>query len=494
MWTKEGLQSLVKARLADKLLVVAANREPYVHNLEEGEVRCQKPASGLVTALDPVMQACSSALWVAHGSGSADRQTADDKGRLLVPPEDPKYTLKRVWLTKEEVDGFYFGFSNEALWPLSHIVYARPMFKEEDWQQYVRVNRLFAQAILEEIGDRQAYVWIQDYHFCLMAKYIKEVRSDITCGLFWHIPWPNPEAFRINPHKVEILEGLLANDLLGFHIRYHCDNFLATVDLELEARVDRERSAVVRRGHETRVHPFPISVDFETISSEAQQPKVGSAIAELRESFCPAGVESALVGLDRLDYTKGIPERILAVGRLLEKHPEYIGKIVLLQIGEVSRIHIPRYQELNEEINRLVEEINWKYSRDAWSPIVLVRKHFTQEEIWALYRMADVCVVSSLHDGMNLVAKEFVSARTDLGGVLVLSRFTGAARELRDSLLVNPYDLEQMADSFHQALTMPADEKMRRMERMREVVKNQNIYRWAGSFLAELAHFPLEEM
>lgn len=485
LWTATSLHDLVRQKLGDARLVVVANREPYSHVFSGSEVQCERPASGMVSALDPVLRACSG-LWVAHGSGSADRLAVDRYDCVAVPPDNPQYTLKRVWLTKEEEAGYYYGFANDALWPLCHVVFARPRFRLSDWEAYVQVNAKFAHAILNEIPDKPAVVWIQDYHFALLPRLLKEARPDLLIAQFWHIPWPNPEAFRICPWKQEILWGLLANDLFGFHIRYHCDNFLATVDRELEVRVDRERSSVFHHnGVETLIRPFPISTDFDGLSLQVTGVEVRREAQRLQERYA-LHRRRLCVGVDRIDYTKGIPERLHALDRLLTKYPPYRRQVVFLQAGPESRMRISRYQELNDEVARLIEEINGRHGTEDWTPIILLREHLSLPRVLALYALAEVCIVSSLHDGMNLVAKEYVAARADGTGVLVLSRFTGAARELQQALLINPYATEEFADTLASALEMDLDERRARMEALRATVTSNNIYRWAGKVLSTL--------
>lgn len=492
MWTKQGLQQLIKEEMSDYLFVVVSNRQPYVHVFKKGKIECQRGAGGVITALDPVMQACDG-IWVAYGNGEADRKVTDDKGRIRVPPQAPSYTLKRVWLTKEEVDGHYYGYSNQALWPLCHMVFQRPVFKKEDWNYYVEVNKKFADAVLHEVGNRKAFIWIQDYHLTLLPKFLREAAgSRLIIAHFWHIPWPNHEAFRICPQRQQILEGLLSNDLLGFHIRYHCDNFLEVVDREIESKINRERFSVIRKKHETLIRPYPISVDFEGINKFSSSAEVKAAAEELRQEYSLSGYK-VLLGLDRLDYTKGIPERLLAIDSLLEKHPELKEKVVFLQMGEISRIHIPKYKDFNDEINALVEQINWRHSTEGWKPITLVRRHLSFTELVAFYRLGDLCIVSSLHDGMNLVAKEFLSSRSDETGMLVLSQFTGAARELIDAVLINPYDRHQFSEAIFQALNFSKKEVKKRMGKLRSVVRQDNIYRWAGKILSELLKFEFKE-
>jgi trehalose 6-phosphate synthase len=478
------LQELVGVKLSDLPLVVVSNREPYVHTYIGDKVHCQVPVSGLTMAVDPVMRACGGT-WVAHGSGSADLDVCDDNGRVMVPPQDPSYTLRRVWLSREEQEGYYLGFSNEGMWPLCHMVFNRPTFDTLHWNMYKKVNQRFAEVVLEEVGDRSAFVFIQDYHFTLLPRLLKERNPHIITAQFWHIPWPNPEVFGVCPWQEEILEGLLGNDLLGFHIRYHCDNFMGTVDKALECRIDYENSAITRSNKMTLVRPFPISVDFDQISQEAESEELQQEIERIRRYW---GLTSEIVGLgiDRVDYTKGIPERLRALDRFLTKHPRYRGRLVFFQIGEPSRIHIRRYKELNSEVEDLVEEINWKYGNRDWRPVIRLREHNSPFTLAAFRRLAHFCIVSSLHDGMNLVAKEFVASKANREGVLILSRFTGAARELTDALLVNPYSTDEMADAIKRAIEMPRAEKVRRMTRMREVVADNSIYRWAGDIISTL--------
>lgn len=485
MVSKTDLRKVIRKVIGNRLLILASNREPYIHIYKEGKVTYIRPVGGAVTALDPIMRACGG-IWVASGTGAADKKVVDSKSEVGVPPEEPQYTLKRIWLSKEEENGYYYGFSNKAIWPLCHMAYTRPVFDDSDWKYYKKVNEKFADVILKVVGKKKVFVWIQDYHLALLAKFLKEKNPTIKTAHFWHIPWPNSEAFTICPRKKEILEGLLANDLLGFHILYFCRNFLDTVNLELEARVDYERTSVIYGGHETLVRGFPISVDFDEISKLSDSKKVQTEVSRLKEEFKLGKIEFIIIGLDRIDYTKGILEKIKAIDRFLEKYPQYKERIVFIQKGALSRIHIDAYKDLNDQINDRVEEINWKYSTEGWAPIVLVRRHFSREEITAFYRLADVCLVSPLHDGMNLVAKEYIAARSDLGGAVMLSQFTGAARELKDVIQVNPYDLDNFADRIKEVIEMKSEERRLKMENLRKVVAENNIYKWAVKFISEL--------
>ncbi len=489
VWTRDRLRAHVVDCLRGGQLLVVSNREPYMHELREGKPQLIMPAGGLVTALDPVLQACGG-VWIAHGSGEADRQMADAQGRLAVPPDDPTYTLRRVWLTREEEQGYYYGFANEGLWPLCHLAHERPIFRASDWEHYVRANRRFAEAALEEAGSDPAVVLVQDYQMALAPRFLKEARPDLAVGIFWHIPWPNPEAFRICPWGPDLLRGLLGADLIGFHLQQHCNNFLDTVDRMIEARLDWDHFAVGLQGHASRVRPFPISVESWAERHVLTGAELERQIADLQERYELGNLRVA-VGVDRIDYTKGLTERFRAVARFLERCPQYRGKFTFVQLGAPSRTHIPRYRNYINELEALADDINWRFQTDNWKPIRFLIGHHDGATVHAFLRMAEIGIVSSLHDGMNLVAKEFVAAKPDLDGVLILSEFAGAARELADALIINPYDTEQFAEAIRQALEMAPDEREARMSRMRRQVEENNIYRWAANFLADLTAVPI---
>ncbi|HTQ62695.1 MAG TPA: trehalose-6-phosphate synthase [Candidatus Solibacter sp.] len=494
LWTAERLRVSLRSKLRDKPLFVVSNREPcmHVHNEKDHSIGYLVPASGLVTALQPVLIACDGT-WIAHGSGSADREVVDERDRLRVPPDHPSYTLRRVWLTPEEEKGYYEGFSNEGLWPLCHIAHTRPTFRPEDWLRYQQVNRRFADAVLEEMeGTDSPILLAQDYHFALLPRMVKEARPDARVAIFWHIPWPNAEVFGICPWQRDLLDGLLGADLIGFHVQAHCNNFLETVDRGVEALTEWDRFAVNRQGHVTRVRPYPISVDF---SSPAPALPAGSSVGRERaEIFAQLGVEASLlgVGVDRVDYTKGIIERFRGIELFLEQHPAYLRRFTFVQIGAPSRTDIDRYRRFLEEVSTEADRINARFQAGHWKPIVFLKKHHSHEEISRYYRAATVCLVTSLHDGMNLVAKEFVASRDDERGVLILSTFAGAAHELSDALLVNPYDVEQVADAIQRAIEMPEDQQSMRMQRMRQIVREHNIYRWAASLLSDLTEIRID--
>jgi trehalose-6-phosphate synthase len=486
IWSAPRLKEETKRLFGDAKFCVIANREPYIHNRVGDKIEVQLPSSGLVTAVEPILRACSG-LWIGHGSGTADREMSDRSGKLLVPPERPEYALKRLWLTEEEEKGYYYGFSNEGLWPLCHIAHTRPIFRKEDWEQYQKVNLKFAEAFDQEMKRSQGIALIQDYHFALVPGMLRQMRPDTVSSLFWHIPWPNPESIAICPWKNQIMKGMLGADLIGFHTQFHCNNFLDSVDRFLEARVDRENFSVTIQGHTCFVKPFPISIEWPP-RNEVRPEEISGIREELLKEL---GLSESLlvgVGVDRLDYTKGIVERFLAIERLLEKYPQYIGKFVFIQIGAPSRTQIKRYQDFNSEVMEITNRINTRYGNAEYKPLHLRMHHHDAHEVFRFYRSSNLCYVSSLHDGMNLVAKEFIASRSDEQGVLVLSSFTGASKELFDALIVNPYDIEENADAIHAALTMSADEQRVRMHRLRNVVSTNNVFNWAAQFLNEVNH------
>jgi trehalose-6-phosphate synthase/GAF domain-containing protein len=492
-WTAERLRVSLQTKLKGDALFVVSNREPYMHVFDEKDhsVRVLVPASGLVTALEPVLQACQGT-WIANGSGNADREVVDEHDRLRVPPHHPTYTLRRVWLSEEEDRGYYEGFSNEGLWPLCHIAHTRPLFRPGDWMYYQRINRRFADTALAEMeGTQSPLLFVQDYHFALLPRMVKDARPDARVAVFWHIPWPNAEAFGICPWQRELIDGLLGADLIGFHIQTHCNNFLQTVDRAVEALTDWDRFEVSRKGHITRVRPYPISVAFPQETGAQVIRITGEGRAAL---FSELGIEASLlgVGVDRVDYTKGIVERFRAIERFLDLYPIYQRRFTFVELGAPSRTDIPRYQQFLDEVTAEADRINARFQAGRWKPIVLLKRHHSHEEIDRYFRAASVCMVTSLHDGMNLVAKEFVVSRDDNRGALVLSTFAGASRELSDALLVNPYDVDQVANAIYQALEFSEEEQAVRMSRMRKVVYERNVYRWAASLLSDLTEIRVD--
>ena len=485
-WTPERLKQALSRHLRGEKVIVVANREPYIHERgPNGAITVVHPASGLVTAVEPVMRACSG-VWIAHGSGSADREAADENSRVRVPPNEESYTIRRVWLSPEEEKGYYYGFANEGLWPLCHIAHARPIFRSDDWKYYREVNQKFADAVCTEVDSEDPIILVQDYHFALAPRLIRERLPRATVITFWHIPWPNSELFGICPWRHELLDGILGSSIFGLHTQFHCNNFLDSVDRFLEARIDREQNAVVQLGRATLVRPYPISLEWP-VRWLKDLPPVEQCRAGVLAEF-GLGTDALIgVGVDRLDYTKGVEERLLAVERMLERFPAFRERFTFVQIAAPSRTGIERYRLLNERIEEVAIRINKRFGNGSYSPIRMLRTHHEPPSVFRYYRAADVCYVSSLHDGMNLVAKEFVAARDDERGVLVLSQFTGAARELTEALIVNPYDLDEASLALATALGMSIEEQRERMRAMRAFVSEFNVYRWAGRMLVDAA-------
>jgi trehalose-6-phosphate synthase len=484
IWTPERLKVEMENILQNKKMIVVSNREPYMHIHEGKEIKCIVPASGMITAMEPILKACSG-LWIASGTGDADKETVNKNDKVEVPPEEPKYTLKRLWLTKEEENHFYYGFSNEGLWPLCHIAHTRPTFRNDDWLFYKKVNIDFARAVLDETRDEeQPFVLIQDFHFALLPELIKKEKPNAKVAIFWHIPWPNPESFGICPWQKEILLGMLGADLIGFHTQYHCNHFLETVNSSLESRVLWDNFSVKMGGRTTLVKPFPISIAF-TLKDFGN----GSAKLKPSQLLNSHGIASQYmgIGVDRIDYTKGIIEKFLAIERFLEKYPAYLGKFTFVQIGAPSRTLLKSYSDMVSAVENEAARINMRFRSKDWQAILLLKHHHSHQEIAPFYSSADFCMITSLHDGMNLVAKEFVASRNQNDGSLILSRFAGASQELQGAIIINPYDIEKSAEAIKSALEMTLEEQNQRMKQMRLVVVRHNIYSWAATLLRTMA-------
>jgi len=491
-WSAERLHKLLMTQLRGDQVIVVSNREPYIHeHAKDGSIVVKRPASGLVTAVEPVMRACSGT-WIAHGSGDADREVVDANDRVAVPPGHDDYQLRRLWLSAEEEQGYYFGFANEGLWPLCHVAHVRPVFRESDWEAYKAVNQRFADAVVAEARSEDPIVLVQDYHFALLPAMVREKLPQATILTFWHIPWPNPESFGICPWRREILQGMLGSTILGFHTRFHCKNFIETVDRFLEARIEHEHSTISFQQDETLVEAYPISIEWPSDETIASWPSVPEARRIVRERLGLPQDATLAVGVDRFDYTKGILERLNAVERLLEKHPEWIERFVFVQVAAPTRSSLEEYRTFQERVERLTLRINERFGRPGYQPVHLLAQHHDSHAVNELFRAADMCIVTSLHDGMNLVSKEFVAARDDQQGVLILSRFAGAAREMTEALIVNPYHVEETADALHRAATMPAAEQRARMASLRATVREFNVFRWAGRMLTDAGRWRLK--
>jgi trehalose 6-phosphate synthase/phosphatase len=485
-WTPQTLKLLLEKELPSSEVIIVSNREPYIHNMVNGKPAMQRPASGVVSALEPITRA-TGGVWIAHGSGSADKHTVDKDDYVAVPPHKPEYRLKRIWLSPEEEEGYYYGFANEGLWPLCHIAFVRPHFRESDWQTYKAVNRRFAEAVVAEAKTPDPIILVQDYHFALLPRYVRERLPNATVILFWHIPWPNPEVFSICPWREEILSGLLGSSIVGFHTRFHCQNFMDTVDRFLESQINREQSMVTMCQHETHIRSYPISIAWPPEGLE-QVPPADECRKKIGEAYNIRPDVRIGVGVERFDYTKGIFDRLQAVRQFLTEYPEWQGRLTFIQAAAPTRSRLPAYQATQQEALKLAEDINKEFGNKNYQPIILLPRHHEPSEVYELFRAADFCIVSSLHDGMNLVAKEFVAARDDEKGVLILSTFAGASKELMEALLVNPYDAKGMADAIHSALNMPENEQKERMHLLRGTVADNNVYYWAGRMLLDAAH------
>jgi trehalose 6-phosphate synthase len=483
-WTPQALKQVVHDHLNSSQVIIVSNREPYIHNYNaDHRPVVQVPASGMVTALEPIMRACAG-VWIAHGAGAADRETVDRFDQIRVPPDDPAYTLRRVWLTSEQEQGYYYGFSNEGLWPLCHLAYVRPAFRPSDWHSYEEVNAQFADVVLAEANTDNPVILIQDFHFALLPKLIRAKIPKATISLFWHIPWPNAETFGVCPWKREILTHMLSADILGFHTRYHCQNFLETVDRFIECQIDHEHMTVTLQGRVCRVAPYPISIEWPPRWLKFL-PDVPACRAAVRDRYAIEPEVTIGLGVERWDFTKGIIERFHALEALLDRNPRQRGRISLLQIAAPSRSTLPPYQALQQQTYAEVDRINAKFGAGGWRPIILIDQHQEPTAVFELYRAAEFCLVNSLHDGMNLVAKEFVASRDDEDGVLILSTFAGASRELAEAVLINPFDVNETADAMEVAMRMGREERRDRMSLMRRTVKENNVYRWAGRMLMD---------
>jgi trehalose 6-phosphate synthase len=484
-WSEETLQLLLRKSLLGKEIFVVSNREPYTYCRTADVVSWRSPASGVVTALEPIMLACAGT-WIAQGTGNADRAHVDAMDRLKVPPNSPTYHLRRVWLSNEEHDGYYHGFANEGLWPLCHMTFVQPVFRAMDWTHYGAVNEKFADTVARESRRADPIILVQDYHFGLLPALIRRRLPNATIVLFWHIPWPAPDIFDKFPWKSEFIDGLLGSSILGFQTLLHCQYFLESVARFSSHRIDPIRGSIAHVSGETYVRSYPISIEWPPAALAAQR-----SISDCRSAIrARLGIERGIyigLGVDRLDYTKGLLERFGAIERFFETFPEWIGRFVFVQIAAPTRSRLGVYREHEEHVRQAATQINERYGTAGYKPVVLEVRHCDPAEVYELYRGVDVCMVSSLHDGMNLVAKEFVAAREDEQGALVLSIFAGASEELTSALIVNPYDALAVAKVMDHALRMSSHEQRMRMRSMRDVVRHQNVYRWAGDMLLDAA-------
>ena len=482
---KREIANLLENYFPDNKLILLSNRQPYVHKATPRGFVCEMQAGGVAIALDPVMKMVGGT-WIAWGSGNLDRKFVDQKDRVKVPPQDPKYTLRRVWLTEEEVENYYLGFSNRSLWPWAHNLCGEVVFRRKFWNFYTKVNQHFTQVALDEIENKKSVIWVNDYQLALVPQQLREKSKGQMIIFFWHIPWPNYDVFCILPNRKEFLEGLLGSDLLGFHTSNFCQNFLTCVEKELEAEVDFESSTVRFKDHITKVEAFPISIDFEYFSSLAGSKETRAMLVKLRNRF---KLDNTILGLsvDRLDYTKGIPEKLKALELFFERYPRYQGKFIFVQIAAPSRTKIKAYRELREEVIKLVNQINQKYEKKNWQPLVFINRLVDHKTLSVYYRLADLAIISSVRDGMNLVAKEFIASQIDQKGILCLSEFAGAYEEMEHSIPLNPYYTEGFADAINRAIELPLERKKERIKKMRNYIKEYDIYKWTYDIFRSLS-------
>ncbi|WP_458207193.1 alpha,alpha-trehalose-phosphate synthase (UDP-forming) [Haladaptatus sp. NG-SE-30] len=487
--TAEAISSL----LDDHELVIASNRQPYSHEYGGGEngdrdVVVQRPAGGLTSALDPVVQSAGGT-WVAWASGDADHEVTDEDGRVGVPPESPAYDLRRVRLSDEQVQGYYYGYSNQVLWPICHVDPSKMNAESAFWTQYRSANRKFANAIAEEAveavemsgsagkSEGEPVVWLQDYHLALAPRMVREKAQDVFCMQFWHIPWPAWDAFQMCPQYEQLLDGLLGNDLLGFHTDRYCQNFLDCAAMISDTMVDRATRSVVYEGHRTFVRSFPLGIDADRRRELANSADATAFWQQFRHQHDLG--ETLAVGVERLDYTKGIPERLAALEEFWETRPEWRERFTYIQKASESRSQIPEYQELQREVESEIRRLNDRFGTDDWTPIVYLNEFLSPDDLAALYREADLGIVSPRRDGMNLVVKEFVASQVDDPGVLVLSELTGASEELGDeAVTIHPHDTPGFADAIEHALSLPESERARRMRDLERQVRSNDVYAW----------------
>ena len=478
------LRRLAKNLLKGRDLFVVSNREPYIHNGldSSGRPKVIQPASGLVSALNPILQA-SQGTWIAHGSGSLDSRFVDSHNKLEVPVGHPHYTLKRVWLSKRQLKGYYTGFANQGLWPLCHDTAVKPVFTATDWKYYRQANKLFCQAVTAEITSLAPVIFIQDYHLALLPKLIRAKHKTATIELFWHVPWASLEKFKQCKYGSQLLRGLLACDGVAFHLAEYSQDFMLAVSEIVGCKVDKKRGVVSFNGHDTYVRAYPIGVDSQSFSTHSRH--IAARATSLRTKLNLQNIKVA-VSLERADYIKGITERLEAIDWFLAHYPAYHKKFVLFQVIAPSRIDIPIYRQLYQDISIRIDAINARYSSGSWQPVIYDKQSQPHSVAKAILAMADICIVSSLHDGMNLVAKEFVATRFNNKGVLLLSRHAGASKDLPSAVMINPRNKIAFAKSIKAAVDMPMAEQQRRMRPMRKQVAENNIYTWISTILSEL--------
>jgi len=447
--------------------VLVSHRGPYRLRKTPQGVRRERTIGGLATSLLPLIEQLGG-VWITSGEST---------GRYLVPPRKPRFALHYLALSAEQRQGFYYGLSNNALWPLCHSFLGRVHYDLAEWNVYEEVNAEFARAALEEAGEDDV-IWVHDYQMARVPHYIREQRPNAKMLFFWHIPFPPLEIFRTLPWRHLILEGLLACDVIGFHIPAYVRNFMEAAEDILGARVDGEW--VYHKGARRRVVARPIGIDFQAIDRIARAPETEARVQHLRNAL---GQETLIIGVERMDYTKGIVERLRGLEYLLATHPEWSGKVSLMQIVTPSRDAVEAYRQKKREIDEMVGRVNGRFSDGIWNPIHYQYRSFPPAELVAYYRAADIALVTPLRDGLNLVAKEYVASRINGDGAVILSEFAGVSYQLPEAILTNPYSPEEVADSLQRALTLGHHEGRERMAAMRSHVEAQDINWWLKEFV-----------
>lgn len=482
MTTSRDLINFVRETLDNKKFVAAIHREPYSHVKTDEGIRVERSIGGPSVLLDSILRK-TGGLMVATGTGDADGDVIDENNIVRVPPGEESYELKRIFLTKKEQDQFYYGFSNQTLWPLCHAVFVKPLFRSSWWRTYVKVNHRFAKAIAKEIDGKEAFVWINDYQLALLPKMLRELNPNVSIGIFWHIPWPTVEIFRICPWRRDILEGMLGADLVGFHRYYHVDNFIDSLREEIGVVVESEPRSVLYRKRLTKLIHLPTGIDTEELDQTIQQSQPMTRDIFQQDLGINITSKYIILSVDRIEYTKGMVERLRILDRLLEKYPNYRHQIAHIMIGVPSRLAIPAYKSYHRKVHKLVARINDKYRHNGWQPIHFITRPIDRNRLFSYYHLADIGLVTPLDDGMNLVAKEFAIGAKPDQGMLVLSRFAGAAKDLHPAIIINPYDTDASADALNYALNLPPEEKQRRNAEMRHILEENNMYRWGIEFI-----------
>jgi trehalose 6-phosphate synthase len=419
-------------------------------------------------------------IWVAWGSGNADFMVCGPENKVIVPEEEPQYALKRIQLTTKEIENYYHGFSNSVLWPLFHLFIEKVHPQQDYWNTYQKVNKKFAHTVLSEM-KKDEFIWIHDYHLSLVPYFIRKEKPDAKIAFFWHIPWPPWEVFGSLPQRDDLLKGLLSSDFIGLHTKSYVKNFIDCALKNETVHLNRKENILLSEDKKTKIRPIPLGISYSDFADSVLSKNAIKKAKRLKKMHKNRNI---ILGLDRLDYTKGILDRLKAYESFLEQYPEFKEKIVLVQIASPSRNKIDEYCAMKKEIDEAVGNINGRFGNEEWTPVIYFSRRMTQQSLLAYYKAADVSLITPLRDGMNLIAKEYAASKDD-DGVLILSEFAGAAEELNDAILVNPFDVQKTAGAIKTAIEMPAEEKKQRFQSMKQKVKDRDSDWWLNSFLKE---------